>query len=268
MLRNAVVLGLLAGCPGPAPAPPVSPAVASPAPAATTTCYAGVTVGMGQRTRTLVRRSVDPAGAQIVEDVGHDQGEGRGATSLHVVMAVTGDHYTIAEASGAFTGTGTLTGEPWRWTSWRSTTKLASAGIEVESRDELTATNLVTHREIRKDGKVVGTTSEKLAPFDCDAWDRATAELAAPVLDDAACTRGCRNYVRLKFWQASEPKIAALPAAERDAARAEANAALARRLEAGLASCVAQCLDAHNAPQTACLADAKTADQLAACDAR
>jgi hypothetical protein len=265
MTALAGLAWLLTGCPGPGPvaSPPQAPAAPPPR---TTTCYAGFSTGMGQRARTAVRRTVDPAARQIVEDVGHEDARAHGVKQFHVVMDVAGDHFTMKETGGAFTGAGTLTGEPWRWTSWTSTSQIPGTGIEVESVDELTDAGLQTTKQIRKDGKPVGTTTERLTPFDCAAWDKATAELSSPVLDDAACERACRNYATLKYWSLSDPEIAKLPAAARDDARKQKAAELANKLEAGLSTCVSQCLSAGNATQTACMGAATFADALAACD--
>jgi hypothetical protein len=262
--RLVGVLSLLVGCSGPA-AP--SPAAAAAPPAGSTICYAGVTTGLGQRVRTLMRRKVDPAGRQIVEDVSHGDAGTHRVTQFHVVMDVAADRFTMKETGGAFTGTGTLVGEPWRWTSWTSTSQLAGTGIEVESDGELTETGVKIADRIRKDGRVVGTTTEQLAPFDCAEWDRAAAVLATPVLDRAACDRACRNYASLKFWSVADGEIAGLPPGARDDARKQKSEQLAAKLEAGMGGCVTQCVSADNAAQTACMGDAKSLEQLAACDA-
>jgi hypothetical protein len=263
--RLVGLLSLLVGCSGPA-----APAVAVPAapPATSTVCYAGVTTGMGQRVRTVLRRTVDPTARQIVEDVSHGDAGSHRVTQLHVVMDVAVDRFTMKETGGAFTGTGTLTGAPWRWTAWTSTSQLAGAGagVEVESDGELTETGIKIADQIRKDGHVVGTTAEQLKPFDCAEWDKATAVLATPVLDRAMCDRACRNYATLKYWSVVDGEIASLPPAARDDARTQKSAELATKLEAGMATCVTQCLSADNPAQTACMGDAKSLEQLAACD--
>lgn len=261
--RLVGLLSLLVGCSGPA-AP--APAVPGAPPAKITLCYAGLTTGLGQRARTVMRRTVDPTARQIVEDVSHGDAGSHRVTQFHVVMDVAGDRFTMKETGGAFTGTGTLTGEPWRWTSWTSTSQLVGASIEVESDGELTETGIKIADQIRKDGNVVGTTAEQLKPFDCAEWDKATATLATPVLDRAACDRACRNYASLKYWSVADGEIASLPPAARDDARKQKSAELATKVEAGMATCVTQCLTADNAAQTACMGDAKSLEQLAACD--
>ena len=261
MKRLATVVIL--GCSGPAKPPPAPPAAL---PAATTVCYAGVSTGMGQRSRTIARRTVDPAAGQIVEDVSHDDAGAHGAKSFHVVMQIQGDRFTMTETGGAFAGTGTLAGEPWRWTSWSSTSQIPKVGVEVSSDDELTAKGMKATKEIRKDGKVLATTTEELAAFDCADWDKALAALALPVLDTAACERACRNYATLRFWAATDPQLASRPAAEREAARKDKAAELTTKLDAGLASCTSQCMAAGNPVQTACMGTATTTDALAACD--
>jgi len=261
--RLVGLVSLLVGCSGPAEP---APAVPGAPPAKTTLCYAGLTTGLGQRARTVMRRTVDPTARQIVEDVSHGDAGSHRVTQFHVVKDVAGDRFTMKETGGAFTGTGTLTGEPWRWTSWTSTSQLAGANLEVESDGELTETGVKIGNQIRKDGNVVGTTAEQLRPFDCAEWDKATATLATPVLDRTACDRACRNFASLKYWSVADDQIASLPPAARDDARKQKSAELATKLEAGMATCVTQCLSADNAAQTACMGDAKSLEQLAACD--
>jgi hypothetical protein len=259
-MKRAAILVII-GCSGPA-----KPPVAQPLPAASTTCYAGLAIGMGQRARTVAKRTVDPAAGQIIEDVSHDDAGAHGARSFHVVMKVSGDQFTMEETSGAFTGSGSLAGDPWRWTSWSSTSQIPKAGIEVSSDDELTPKGMKATKEIKKDGKVLATTTEELATFDCANWDKAVAELAVPALDAAACERACRNYATLRYWAAADAEIAQRPAAERDAVRRQKTEELAAKLEAGLGACTDQCVAANNAVQTACMAGATTVDAASACN--
>jgi hypothetical protein len=265
-MRLVGLLSLLVGCSRPSAAAAQAPSVPAAPPATSTVCYAGLTTGLGQRARTVMRRTVDPTARQIVEDVRHGDAAAHRVTQFHAVKDVTGDQFTMKETGGAFTGTGTLTGEPWRWTSWTSTSQLPGAGIEVESDGELTETGIKIADQIRKDGHVVGTTAEQLKPFDCAEWDKATAMLATPVLDRDACDRACRNYASLKYWSVADREIASLPPGARDDARKQKSAELATKLEAGMATCVTRCLSADNAAQTACMGDAKSLEQLAACD--
>jgi hypothetical protein len=261
MKRLAVALVI--GCSGAGPHAPAAPVET---PAASTTCYSGLTTGMGQTARTLVRRALDPAARQITEDVSHDDGGAHGAKSFHVVMAVDGDHFTLTEGSGAFSGTGTLAGDPWRWSSWTSSSQVAKTTITVESDDELTDTGMTATKQIKQDGKLVATTTDQLKRFDCAQWDEAKAALALPALDAAACDRACRNFATLKYWEKADAELAALPQAERAAARTKHESELAARLEAGASACATQCLSANNATQTACMAKAKTIDELGACE--
>ncbi|MEO7732992.1 MAG: hypothetical protein ABIY55_18665 [Kofleriaceae bacterium] len=277
MMKYLTAMAVLIGCgaggsspvaPGPTLAPEAAPTIV-----ATTACYQGTSSGAGQHARTIARRSVDPNAREIVEDVVHDDPSGRGVKSFHVVMKVDGARFTMTEASGGFTGTGTLVGEPWRWTSWTSTSQLAQPGtqgaaqarIEVESHDELTARGMLAHKQIRKDGTGIATTVDELTTFDCAGWDAAKAQLAVPVLDDALCDRACRTFATLKYWAAGEAELAALPVSARDEARRKKTAELAARLDTGAPACIAQCRSANNAAQTACMAQAASLDQLGAC---
>ncbi len=247
-MRGALVL--LVACSAP-PAHPVA------LPAATTICYAGVATGMGQKSRTIARRTVDPAAHQIIEDVTHDQAAAHGAKSFHVVMDVTGDHFTMTETGGAFTGSGTLTGEPWQWTAWSSVSQIPNTGIEVSSDDVASPSNLKNRKEIRQGGKVLATTEESLEAFDCAQWDAEKAALAVPAADETACDRACRNYATLKFWQAAGE----VAETERTARTAE----LQHNLDSGLPNCITQCVSANNGAQTACFGAAKSVDELNAC---
>jgi hypothetical protein len=246
------------------PRGPTAPA--APLPAASTTCYAGTSTGMGQTARTIARRTVDPAAKQITEDVSHDDGGAHGAKSFHVVMAVEGDRFTMTEASNAFHGAGTLVGEPWRWTSWSSTSEIPNTGITVSSDDELTDTGMTATKRIMRDGKELATTRDVLTTFDCADWDKAVAALALPPLASGGCERACKNFAQLKYWANAEPEIAALPEADRAAARAEKAAEMSAKIDAGLEACVASCVSANNVTQTACLAQAASVADLAACE--
>ena len=258
-----LVVGLVA-CSGPAARPPTAPARP---PAASTACYAGVSTGMGQRARTIARRTIDPAARQIVEDVSHDDAGAHGAKRFHVVMTVDGDQFTMTEAGGAFSGTGNLVGEPWRWTAWTSTSKIPHTAITVEADDEVTETTLRSTKKIVQDGKLLATTTEELVAFDCADWDKVVAALAVPALDAAGCERACRNFATLRYWQRADAELAARPDADRAAARAQKTSELEAKLAAGAAACAKTCLEANNAVQTACIAGATAAEQLDACNA-
>lgn len=267
MKRIAVVIA--AACSS-APAPAPGPTLAAPAEASApvTTCYQGVSSGAGQRVQTVSRRTVDRANRQIVEDVA--RGDAGDVKAFHVVSKVDGNAFTMAEAGGAFTGSGTLTGPAWQWTSWvsRSAQQLGGASLEVESHDELTATGRIAHKEIRRDGAVVATAIDELTTFDCAGWDAARAALAVPALDDALCDRACRRFATIKFAIGAEAEITKLPEAERDAARRKKADELRGKLDAAAPACITQCRAANNAVQTACLARATSPEQLDACDAK
>ncbi len=235
-------------------------------PPASTTCYAGMSLGMGQSARTIARRIVDPAAGTIVEDVSHDAGAAHGAKSFHVVMVVEGDHFTMTEAGNAFRGSGTLVGDPWRWTSWSSTAEIPNAGITVDSDDELTSAGMTATKQIRRDGKVLATTKDELKTFDCAEWDKAVAALAQPPLATGGCERACRNFAHLKYWEAANIEIAALPPGDQAAARTQKTSELAKGIEEGLPKCVDACMAANNSTQMACIAAATSAAALNACE--
>jgi hypothetical protein len=175
----------------------------------------------------------------------------------------------MTEAGGAFTGTGTLAGEKWQWTSWTSVSQIPNTPITVESHDELTPKGMKATKQIKKSGELIATTTDELEAFDCARWDEAKAALTTPaVVDKPACERACRNFATLKFWQRADAEIARMPAADQAAARAREQQAFTSKLDAGLETCITMCLDAKNPEQTACWGNATTADQLVACDAK
>jgi hypothetical protein len=221
---------------------------------------------MGQTARTIARRTVDPSANQIIEDVSHEDGGVPGAKSFHVVMVVEDDHFIMTEAGNAFHGTGTLVGDPWRWTSWTSTLELANSGITMDSDNELTETGMTATKKIIRGGKQLGTTKEELKTFDCAEWDKAVAALTVPPLASGGCERACRNFAQLKYWASVEPTIATLPEADRATAREQKAAELTTKIEAGLGACVSSCVSANNVAQAACMATATSVDALAACE--
>lgn len=121
-------------------------------------------------------------------------------------------------------------------------------------------------KQIKRDGKVLGTTKDELKTFDCARWDAAVAELAAPAINDASCGRACRNFATLRFWARADPAIAALPAGDHAAERTKQATLFASQVEAGLPACVEACIAANNGVQTACIAKATSIDQLASCE--
>jgi hypothetical protein len=265
-LEGLAVL-VVAGCT--AGTHPVAPATNPTATTSTTTeCYAGLSTGMGQHTRTIARRTVDPVAKQIIEDVSHDDAGAHGAKSFHVVMSVDGDHFAMTEAGGAFTGTGTLVGEPWQWTSWTSISQIPDSPITVESHDEITPTGMKATKQIKQSGTVVATTTDELKSFDCAQWDEAKVALTTPAPDNTSCERACRNFATLKFWQHVDTEIAALPTGDQAAARARKQQEFTTMLDAGIGACIAQCLGANNAERIACMANATKADELGACDGK
>jgi hypothetical protein len=137
----------------PAPAPEPPPPAAEPATAEAVAaagevvCFYGpvresgiaATGGAaGEATADLLlRRTLVPDAARIVEEsVRFDRaGSGR-ARPYEVVLDVDGDAVALQESEGAYSGTGNLHGEPWRWSAWNVTYTLTS-GIRVDAAYEL-----------------------------------------------------------------------------------------------------------------------------------
>lgn len=126
----------------------------------------------------LARRTLAPAAGTIVERVVSASGRpGRPATEYVVEQRVAGARFTMAERGGAFTGEGTFDGAPWRWPVWRSVSRLPD-GTRVESTDSLTAEGLVAHKRVLDAaGRVVVTTTERLARVGAERFAARRAEL-------------------------------------------------------------------------------------------
>ncbi|MEZ4400386.1 MAG: hypothetical protein R3B06_10230 [Kofleriaceae bacterium] len=166
---------LLVACVTPPPPP------ATPAPTAEARCYRGdVSVHAGPddaevaRMPTVVRRTTDPTAGTIVEEV--TQRGDAGVETYVVTMTVDGKAFAMAERSGAFTGAGALTGEPWRWDQWTSTSTLPD-GSTVTSTDRRTISGLTATKVVTRDGAAVATLHEDYQAFACDGYDAALAAL-------------------------------------------------------------------------------------------
>lgn len=85
--------------------------------------------------QSLAQRTLTPARNMIVEQVVSPGGRpGSPPREFVVEMVVSGNILTMKERSGAFEGTGTLTGPAWAWTSWRTESTLPD-GTRVVSED-------------------------------------------------------------------------------------------------------------------------------------
>jgi hypothetical protein len=141
ILLRGVALSALVGCTtATTVAPETAPPPTEPLPAAETLCYRGMTyfsapdgssLGYGG---IMARRTVDPAGSRLVEDVvEYDLPSEEPPEERTLEAIVEGDRFTFDFEGGR--GSGTLTGEPWAWTAWRSETTLDD-GTRVASEDE------------------------------------------------------------------------------------------------------------------------------------
>jgi hypothetical protein len=192
-MRRTISATLFLMAAAPHCAPPATPAtghtatapLASGAPAAATEYFHGTSevyplpraegAPPVATTRALIRRTVDPARSVIVEDVVSEDGRGRPAREYVVTMTVSGAAFTMEERAGAFRGTGTLEGPPWRWSAWTSHAVLPDGGM-VDSRDRLTDASLEVEKEYRgAHGAVLMV--EHFARIDHAAYDRLRAEL-------------------------------------------------------------------------------------------
>jgi len=121
----------------------------------------------------LVRRTLNPSASEIEEYViemspqkKDDQQE------FKVIMNVEGNSFKMKDSNGSFSGTGTLEGEPWKWTSWSSKSVLANKMI-VESKDSLEGNKLVVTKTVKTpDGKVTVTMHETYSPITKDVFEK------------------------------------------------------------------------------------------------
>ena len=82
----------------------------------------------------LVRRSLFPGESRISEEL-YNTGDGT-AYLVELDVDVAASTFTLAFADGSYTGSGTLTGPSWAWTSWESLST-AEDGSSVASTDTL-----------------------------------------------------------------------------------------------------------------------------------
>jgi len=153
--------------------------------AATTRYYEGTSTATLPTGRSvpngviIARRTVDPVAGTVVEDVVSNDGR-RPAAEYVFTMRVRGASFTMHAADGSQLGEGTLDGDAWRWTAWRSTTRLPG-GIRVESVDTLLADGLVAHKTIfGSDGALTLTTTERLSSIDAARFDQRRAAILRP----------------------------------------------------------------------------------------
>ena len=138
------------------------------------TCYEGtstVRLPDGQSVpggRTLVRRTLQPSQEKIVEEViSFDSRPEVPPKSFVVDMAVTGSQFKMTERSGAFEGTGSLTGEAWKWSEWASSSRIPN-GMVVTSKDTLRPGGMVAKKVVRgAEGQVLFELDEEYTTVDC-----------------------------------------------------------------------------------------------------
>jgi len=90
-----------------------------------------VTMNSGQvyTSSYLDARTSDETKNTISEDV---VSQGRnGFQESSAVMEISGDHFTMTEATGTVTGSGDLTGIPWKWTFLKAEFKIAASGMRI-----------------------------------------------------------------------------------------------------------------------------------------
>jgi hypothetical protein len=174
---RSIGLLVLVGCPtATTVAPETAPPPTEPLPAAETLCYRGMShfsapdgtsLGNGG---VMARRTVDPAASRIVEEVVEYDSPNEEPPAERVLEAtVEGDRFTFDFEGGR--GSGTLTGEPWAWTAWRSETTLAD-GMRVVSQDEASGRDIAFRQQVFDPaGAPVVAVEGMLNRIRCEEWE-------------------------------------------------------------------------------------------------
>jgi len=163
------------------------------APAATalpskTACYYGeLMVARAGETETnqgalLVKLTMDPSASRMVEETWSFPLYER----YVVTRTIRGASFTLRQDDGAFVGNGTLEGQPWIWSGWKSTTTSADKATRVESATHFQDGDLVTHeRVLDANGGLRVSVDQSLVEIPLDECDhmfakaRTTAESLA-----------------------------------------------------------------------------------------
>jgi len=147
----------------------------------------GQVVGEGAM---LVRRTLDPSLSQIEEYVLGVATHGkRGTRQYRVIMKVNGNTFTMKDAAETFSGSGTLEGEPWKWTAWTSTSMLPNKMV-IESKDQLVAGKLMVHKTVKApDGSVRVTIEENYSPITKETFEQARTQALHPTDAEAAAPK-------------------------------------------------------------------------------
>lgn len=193
-----LVFVIAAGCGGPQRGPSAAEQAASldldSAPAATavepdeepagnarTTCYFGdlfvTPAGKAESSQgaLLVKLTLDQDHGRIVEDTWSFPLYER----YVVTRDVTGASFTMKQDDGAFTGTGSLEGEPWVWRSWTTRSKSADAQTVVETATRFDDGALVTtERVLGADGSMRVEVRHRLDEIPLDECDDMFARAA------------------------------------------------------------------------------------------
>lgn len=141
-----------------------------------TTYYLGeskMTTPDGRLLRTsvsLVKRVVKPKESKIEEHVlSVDE---RSAKPFVVTQKVSGSKFTMTEKSDSFGGEGDLIGEPWKWTGWKSVSKIAGGAGTVTSEDKLSEHGLTVKKTFAgPDGKASVKFEKSLKPVSAKMYE-------------------------------------------------------------------------------------------------
>lgn len=152
-------------------------------PAETETAYylgeSKMTTADGKPVRTslsLVKRVVKRKDGRIEEHV-LSLGE-KESKAFVVTLEVKDTKFTVSEKSGAFSGSGELVGEAWKWAEWKSVTKLAGGAGTVTSEDKLTDRGLSARKTFTDKAGATLHFDEGLAPISQKTYEILYARLA------------------------------------------------------------------------------------------
>jgi hypothetical protein len=126
---------------------------------------------------SLVKRVVSKKDSRIEEHV-LSVGE-KDSKAFVATLAVKDAKFSVSEKSGSFTGDGELVGEAWKWTAWKSVTKLAGGAGTVTSEDKLTERGISAKKTFTgADGKVALRFEEELTTISRKTYEILYARLA------------------------------------------------------------------------------------------
>src|SRR5262249_19990228 len=125
----------------------------------------------------LLRRETKPTESQVVETtLMISSRPGEPIQEYVATSTVNGASLTLKEQKGSFSGTGTLAGPAWAWTSWTTTTTVG--GGSLRSRFQVTERGLAGDKALlAPNGAIRVTFTEDYAAIDGGTYELLRAKL-------------------------------------------------------------------------------------------